>query len=48
MLNGPTLTPENWTKFVTKFVDDAHEFAGFELPAGCRISRWLIWFLSNR
>ena len=27
--------PADWKQTVAEFVDDAHEFAGFEIPAGC-------------
>ena len=37
MLSGFTLTPGEWKQFVAKFVDYAHEFAGFDIPAGCKI-----------
>ena len=37
MLSGLTLTPGEWKKLVAKFVDDAHEFAGVEIPAGCNM-----------
>ena len=33
MLSGLTLAPGEWNKFVAKFVDDAHEFVGFDIPA---------------
>ena len=37
MLSGLTSTLGEWEKCVAKFVDDAHEFAGFDILASCKI-----------
>ena len=37
MLESLKLAITDWKTHVAKFVDDAHEFAGFDIPDGCDI-----------